>query len=52
MSVCAGQCYEKNPTQIGQFKNRIIYSYTINVNLTLICIELSKMGLLVNAAGN
>ena len=33
--------------QIGEFKNGIIYSYTRNVNLMLICIELSKMSLFI-----
>ena len=33
--------------QIGKFKNRIIYSYTTNVNLMLICTELSEMWLFI-----
>ena len=37
------ECLYIHIYQIGQFKNRIIYSYTINVDLMLISIELSKM---------
>ena len=33
--------------QIGKFKNRIIYSYTTNVNLMLICTKLSEMWLFI-----
>ena len=32
---------------MGKFKDKIIYSYIINGNLMLICIELSEMPLFI-----
>ena len=36
-----------NIYQMGKFKDKIIYSYIINGNLMLICIELSEMPLFI-----